>query len=109
MRQRDDLAFSTFLDDIGDEYLHDSVDLARLQHTRSPQEFIDFVFPPSIVSDPQSAFPGQYSARSTFSLTNSIAQFSETSRDAHTALSAAILLKTMQAALAMASSLIQNF
>lgn len=52
MRQRDDLAFSTFLDDIGDDYLHDSVDLARLQHTRSPEEFINFVFPPSIVSDP---------------------------------------------------------
>jgi hypothetical protein len=52
MRQRHDLAFSSFLDDIGDDYLHDSVDLGRLHHTRSIQELINFVFPPSIVSDP---------------------------------------------------------
>jgi hypothetical protein len=52
MRQQSDLAFSTFLDSIGDDYVHDSVDLARLQHTQHIEDFINFVFPPSVVADP---------------------------------------------------------
>jgi hypothetical protein len=52
MRQQSDLAFSSFLDAIGDDHLHDSVDLARLQHTQSIECFINFVFPPSVVADP---------------------------------------------------------
>jgi hypothetical protein len=52
MRQRGDPSFSSFLDSIGDDHLHDSVDLGRLQHTHSAEEVIDFVFPPSVVADP---------------------------------------------------------
>ncbi|KAJ7918252.1 hypothetical protein B0H13DRAFT_2321577 [Mycena leptocephala] len=39
-------------DSIGDDYLHDSVDLEHLNHTQSVQELINFVFPPSVVADP---------------------------------------------------------
>jgi hypothetical protein len=53
MRQRHDLAFSSFLDGISDDYLHDSVDLGCSRHTQSPQELINFIFPPGVVSDPE--------------------------------------------------------
>lgn len=52
MCQQSDLVFSSFLDSIGDDYIHDSVDLARLQHTQSAENFINFVFPPNVVADP---------------------------------------------------------
>jgi hypothetical protein len=52
MRQRNDPNFSAFLDAIGDDYQHGSVDLGRLRHAQSTQELIDFVFPPNIVSNP---------------------------------------------------------
>jgi hypothetical protein len=52
IRQQNDLAFSAFLDSIGDDYEHETVDLGRLHHTRSVHELIDFIFPPDIVSDP---------------------------------------------------------
>ena len=52
MRQRTDPAFSSFLDSIGDDYEHDSVDLGRLNHTQSVADLINFVFPPSIVANP---------------------------------------------------------
>lgn len=52
MRQRDDPEFSAFLDSIGDDHLHTSVDLGRLRHTHCAQELINFVFLPSIVADP---------------------------------------------------------
>jgi hypothetical protein len=52
MRQQSDLGFSSFLDSIGDDHLHDSVDLHCLQHTQSIEHFINFVFPPSVVADP---------------------------------------------------------
>jgi hypothetical protein len=52
MRQRMDPDFSSFLDSIGNDHLHDSVDLGRLRHTHSTQKIIDFVFPPTIVADP---------------------------------------------------------
>jgi hypothetical protein len=52
MRQRGDPSFSSFLDSIGDDHLHDSVDLGRLRHTHSAQQVINFVFPPSVVVDP---------------------------------------------------------
>jgi hypothetical protein len=51
IRQRADPAFSFFLDSIGDDYLHDSIDLACLRHTQSIQELINFVFPPAVVAD----------------------------------------------------------
>jgi hypothetical protein len=52
MRQRTDHAFSTFLDSIRDDYLNNSVDLTRLRHTQSIEEFINFVFPYAILADP---------------------------------------------------------
>lgn len=52
IRQQNDPAFSTFLDSIGDDYEHETVELGRLHHTKSVQELIDFVFPPATVSDP---------------------------------------------------------
>jgi hypothetical protein len=52
MRQRNDLEFSSFLDDIGDNCREDTVDLSRLNHTQSVQQLIDFVFPPAVVADP---------------------------------------------------------
>ena len=52
IRQQNDPAFSTFLDSIGDDYEHETVELGRLHHTRSVQELIEFDFPPAIVSDP---------------------------------------------------------
>jgi hypothetical protein len=52
MRQRGDPAFSAFLDSVGDDYHHDTVELGRLCHTHSTQELIDFVFPPAIVAGP---------------------------------------------------------
>jgi hypothetical protein len=52
MRQRHDLAFSSFIDSIGDDHVHDSVDLGCLRHTQSPQELINFIFPPVVLSDP---------------------------------------------------------
>lgn len=52
IRQGSDLAFSAFLDDIGDNVGSDTVDLARLNHTGSFLEALDFVFPPEIVSQP---------------------------------------------------------
>jgi hypothetical protein len=52
MRQGSDPAFSSFLDSIGDDHLHASVDLGRLNHTQSIRELINFVFPPTIVADP---------------------------------------------------------
>jgi hypothetical protein len=48
IRQQNDPAFPTFLDSIGGDYEHETVELGRLHHTRSVQ----FVFPPAIVSDP---------------------------------------------------------
>jgi hypothetical protein len=42
MCHKGDLAFSTFLDSIVDDYLHDTVDLARLQHTQSELFIIFF-------------------------------------------------------------------
>lgn len=51
IRQGKNLAFSSFLDSIGDNYIDASVDLGRLNHTQSVQELIDFVFPPTIVAD----------------------------------------------------------
>jgi hypothetical protein len=52
IRQQNDPAFSTFLDSIGDDYEHETVEFGRLHHTRSVQELIEFVFPPANVSDP---------------------------------------------------------
>jgi hypothetical protein len=52
MRQRDDPQFSSFLDAIGDDHTQNTVDLARLRHTQSIQQLIDFVFPPAVVADP---------------------------------------------------------
>jgi hypothetical protein len=52
MRQRNDPDFSAFLDAIGDDYQHNSVELGRLHHTQSAQELIEFVFPPTIVGNP---------------------------------------------------------
>lgn len=52
MRQQNDLEFSSFLDDIGDNYREDTVNLSRLNHTRFVQQLIDFVFPPAVVADP---------------------------------------------------------
>jgi hypothetical protein len=52
MRQRNDPNFSAFLDAIGDDYQHDSVELGRLQHAQSTQGLIDFVFPANVVADP---------------------------------------------------------
>jgi hypothetical protein len=37
---------------MGDNYQNETVELGRLNHTRSVQDLIDFVFPPTIVSDP---------------------------------------------------------
>jgi PIF1-like helicase len=48
MRQASDPDFSSFLDSIGDNHLHQSVDLGRLSHTQSMQECFDFVFPADI-------------------------------------------------------------
>jgi hypothetical protein len=52
IRQQNDPAFSTFLDSIGDDHEHETVELRQLHLRRSVQELIDFVFPPAIVSDP---------------------------------------------------------
>jgi hypothetical protein len=52
MRQHPDLAFSSFLDPIGENYLHQSIDDARLNNTQSFEGYINFVFPPSVVADP---------------------------------------------------------
>jgi hypothetical protein len=52
IRQQNDPTFSAFLDTIGDDSEHQTVDLGRLQHTQSTQELIDFVFPPAVVADP---------------------------------------------------------
>jgi hypothetical protein len=52
MRQWNDLKFSSFFDDISENYREDTVDLSRLNHTQSVQQLIDFVFPPAVVADP---------------------------------------------------------
>jgi hypothetical protein len=52
MCQRTDPAFSPFLDSIGNDHEHNSVDLGHLTHTQSVTDLINFVFPPSIVADP---------------------------------------------------------
>lgn len=52
MRQRNDPTFSVFLDSIGDDFEHDTVDLGRLRHTASVPDTIDFVFPPEVLEQP---------------------------------------------------------
>jgi len=52
IRQRTDPVFSQFLDGIGDRVGGSTVDLACLPHTFSTTEFIEFVFPKDVVSDP---------------------------------------------------------
>lgn len=52
MRQRNDPSFSDFLDSIGDDYTHDTVDLGRLQHTSSVEDTIQFVFPAEVLQHP---------------------------------------------------------
>lgn len=52
MRQCNDPEFSSFLDAIGDDCEHDSVDLGQLPHTQDSQQLVDFVFPPAIVCNP---------------------------------------------------------
>lgn len=42
-----------FLDSIGDDFSHDSVDITRLPHTTSVSDIIDFVFPPDILQCPE--------------------------------------------------------
>lgn len=53
LRQSNDPDFARFLDSIGDDYLHDSVDLSRLLHTQSVQDVIDFVFPNNVLRSPE--------------------------------------------------------
>jgi ATP-dependent DNA helicase PIF1 len=53
MRQANDPAFAEWLDTIGDDHEHEDVDLGRLAHTNSVDEVVDFVFPHSILSQPE--------------------------------------------------------
>jgi hypothetical protein len=50
--QSSDPDFAKFLNNIGDDYIHDSVDLGRLPHCHSVNTVLDFVFPHDIVSQP---------------------------------------------------------
>jgi hypothetical protein len=52
IRQSTDPDFANFLNNIGDDYLHDTVDLGRLSHCHSVNTVLDFVFPHNIVSNP---------------------------------------------------------
>jgi hypothetical protein len=52
IRQATDPDFANFLNSVGDDFSHDTVDLARFPHSRSLTAVLNFVFPPEVVSQP---------------------------------------------------------